>query len=179
MKGAPITLVKICEKFFLGGWYYTSEFKKLLSTAIRGFPVYQRGNYGIYFSGEKFIWSEAETPDEGLTAFFRVGISSKDVNRVDGYFGFGINYAGLIPGRKKDELGIALAAAHNSSKYIAKAKPDNINLDKYETTIELTYLLHLNNWIKLQPDFQYVFNPAHSRINSYSLISGIRFSISL
>jgi len=167
------------EKFFLGGWYYTSKFEKLLNTDASGHPVYQQGNYGIYLSGEKFLWSEAENPDEGLSAFFRIGISSKEVNTVDGYLGLGMNYIGLIPGREKDELGLAVGAAHNSSKYIAKAKPDNINLDKYETTIELTYLLHLNNWIKLQPDLQYIFNPAHSHSNDYSLISGIRFSISL
>ncbi len=167
------------EKFFLGVWYYTSKFEKLLNTAVLGYPVYQQGNYGIYISGEKFLWSEAENPDEGLSAFFRVGISGKHVNTVDGYLGFGINYIGLIPGREKDELGIALGAAHNSSNYIAKAKLENIKLDKYETTIELTYLLHLTNWIKLQPDFQYVFNPVNSYINDYSLISGIRLLISL
>ncbi len=86
---------------------------------------------------------------------------------------------GLIPGREKDELGIALGAAHNNSKYIAKAKLENINLDKYETAIELTYLFHLTNWIKRQPDFQYIFNPVNSFINHYSLISAIRLSISL
>ncbi|MEJ2613883.1 MAG: carbohydrate porin [Ignavibacteriaceae bacterium] len=167
------------EKFFLGGWYYTSKFEKLLNTAVPGYPVYQEGNYGIYISGEKFLWSETENPDEGFSAFFRIGISSKEVNTVDGYLGFGVNYIGLIPGREMDELGIAIGAAHNSSKYIAKAKLENINLDKYETTIELTYLFQLTNWIKLQPDFQYVINPVHSYINDYSLISAIRLSISL
>ena len=167
------------EKFFLGGWYYTSKFEKQLNSAVMGYPVYQKGNYGIYISGEKFLLGKAENPREGLSAFFRIGISSKEVNTVDGYLGFGINYIGLMSGREKDELGVALGAAHNSSKYLAKSKLENINLEKYETTIELTYLFHLTNWIKLQPDFQYVFNPVHSYINDYSLISAIRLSISL
>ena len=167
------------ENFFLGGWYYSSKFEQMLNTAVLGYPVYQQGNYGIYFSGEKFLWNEPENPDEGLSAFFRIGISSKSVNTVDGYLGVGLNYAGLISGREKDEIGIALGAAHNSSRYVAKAKLENINLDKYETTLELTYLFYFTNWIKLQPDLQYVFNPANSYKNDYSFISGIRFLIAL
>ena len=167
------------EKFFLGGWYYTSKFENLLNTFKLGYPVYRQGNYGIYFSGEKFLWSESVNPDKGLSAFFRIGISNKYVNTVDGYLGFGLNYIGLIPGRDKDEVGIAFGTAHNSSQYIAKEHLENVNLDKYETTIELTYLFHLTNYIKLQPDFQYVFNPANSSVNDYSLISAVRLSISL
>lgn len=172
-------LSKGYEKFFIGGWYYTSKFRKLLTTAILKYPVYQEGNYGIYFSGEKFLWGEAKNYSEGLTAFFRIGISSKYVNTVDGYLGLGIQYTGLIPGRNTDVLGIALASAHNSSKYIALLKRENINIDKYESTIELTYLYYITDWFSLQPDIQYIINPVHSYKNDYAFITGIRLLLDL
>jgi len=114
------------EKYSLGGWNYTSGFKELLNTDISGNPVYQKGNYGIYFSAEKFLWSEAENPGEGLAAFLRIGMSNKNINKVDRYLGAGVNYTGLIPGRDIDQFGISLALARNSRKYIAQFQQENI-----------------------------------------------------
>ena len=79
----------------MGGWYYSSGFKEFLNTNISGNPVYQKGNYGIYFSAEKFLLSETKNPGEGLAGFLSIGMSNKNINRVDSYFGAGINYTGL------------------------------------------------------------------------------------
>ena len=170
---------KSYEKFFLGAWYYTSKFEKLQSTDIQGNPGYQEGNYGIYLSAEKFLWSKTANPNEGLAAFLRIGISNKNVNMIDGYLGFGINYTGIIPGREQDEFGIAFASAHNSSKYIEQMLLESINISKYESIIEMTYLYYLNNWLSIQPDLQYVFNPANCQNNDYSFIAGIRMILTL
>lgn len=167
------------EKYSLGGWYYSSGFKEFLNTNISGNPVYQKGNYGIYFSAEKFLFSEAKNPGEGLAGFLSIGISNKNINRVDSYFGAGINYTGLVPGRDKDQFGIALALAHNSSKYIIQMQSENIDISSYESIIEMTYLLKLSDWLKLQPDIQYVINPVYSLNNAYSFVSGIRIELIL
>jgi porin len=163
----------------LGGWYYSSGFKEFLNTNISGNPVYQKGNYGIYFSAEKFLFSEIKNPGEGLAGFLSIGMSNKNINRVDSYFGAGINYTGLVPGRDKDQFGIALALAHNSSKYIIQMQSENIDISSYESIIEMTYLLILSDWLKLQPDIQYVINPVYSLNYAYSFVSGIRIELIL
>ena len=163
-------------KVSFGYWYYTSKFKKLLVTDISGNPVYQKGNYGIYLSAESLggLWSESDNSGEGLAAFIRLGLANKNINKVDVYFGSGINYTGLIPGRDKDVFGAAVAVTHNSSKYITQMKRENVEVRKYESIIELTYLFHFSDWLNLQPGFQYVFNPAYCQSNDYSVVSIIR-----
>ncbi len=64
------------EKFSLGGWYYTSKFKEF-NTGAADNPLYRKGNYGIYFSAEKLLWNESGNPEEGLTAFLRIGYQIK------------------------------------------------------------------------------------------------------
>ena len=167
------------EKIFFGAWYYTSRFEKFQSAGNSGIPSYQTGNYGFYISAEKFLWGRTLNSNEGLSAFFRIGISDKYVNPVDGYLGFGINYIGLIPGRAGDELGIAFASAHNSSKYIARKKSESVNINKYEIIIEMTYLYIMNDWFDIQPDLQYIINPVNCRNNDYAFIAALRLILTL
>ncbi len=56
---------------------------------------------------------------------------------------------------------------------------ENINIDKYETIFEITYLCYLADWFNIQPDIQYILNPAESRINNYAFIAGVRLSLIL
>ncbi len=167
------------EKFSVGGWYFTGNFRTLLENYNSVVPVYQKGNYGVYLSGEKFLWSKPGKSDKGIAVFFRAGVADNNVNKVDKYFGAGINCIGLIPGRDKDEFGIALAAAHNNSKYVALMKEDKKEVRNYESIIEITYLFHFTDWLKVQPDLQYVFNPANCLNNNHSIIVGMRGELTL
>ncbi len=162
----------------LGAWYYTGKFKKLESTCISGPSIYEQGNYGIYFSAEKSLFSIPGNPEEGMGAFIRFGITDNLVDQVSNYFGAGIVYNGLIPGRAKDEIGLALAMVRNNKNYIAKEECKNNFVRKYEQIIELTYLYKLSDYFKLQPDIQYVINPTYCRKNNYALAAGVRFELS-
>ena len=167
------------EKYFIGGWFYTSKFERLLPSFVSGNPVYKIGNYGLYFSAEKFIWSEPLNSNNGLAAYLRVGISDESVNKVDGYLGAGMSYTGLIPSRDMDQFGIGISMAQNSGNYISLMHLENINLYKFETIIEMTYLLYLTDRLQIQPDFQYVIHPADCYSNKYAFISALRLELSL
>jgi len=165
-------------KYSVGGWYYTNEFAKLLSLNNE-ISSTQKGNYGLYISAEKFILSESSYNNQGLTGFFRAGISDKNVNQVNGYLGVGVNYSGLISGRDNDVLGIALALAHNSENYIKMMQiedPKN-KIEKFEYIFELTYHVSLFEFLSIQPDIQYIINPAQCHNNRHSIMFGTRLQL--
>lgn len=163
----------------VGGWLYTGKFDKLLDSNPSGYPNYQRGNYGIYFSAEKFIWAQSGNSNTGLSAFFRLGFANKNVNHVDTYLGLGLSYTGLIPAREQDVIGLAIASVHNNSKYITEMLQENVEVCKYETVFEMTYLFDLSSWIKIQPDVQYVFDPTYCKRTNHSFVCGVRVELKL
>jgi len=166
-------------KLAFGGWYYTGEFETISDFDSFGNIKMQQGNYGYYGSAEKFLFVENESTNEGLGAFVRFGWSNNNVNPVNSYIGAGINYIGLIPGREEDVLGFAVAAAHNNEKCQTLASQENVELKDYEYIFELTYCLNISGWLQVQPDVQYVANPAACHHNTYAFIYGTRLQISL
>jgi porin len=125
------------------------------------------------------LFAKEKNTGEGLAAFIRIGISDNSVNRVNGYYGAGINYTGLIPGREEDVFGIALAAAHNAGDFRnAEAAAGNI-IKEYEYIWEVTYEINLEYGFKVQPDFQFVKNPADCYRNDYCTIIGTRLQYNL
>lgn len=167
-------------KFALGAWYYTTKFEKLVGNNIHSNAPTQNGNYGVYLSAEKFLMAENDFTDQGLAAFIRIGFADAEVNQVDGYFGAGINYIGLIPGFDKDILGIAIAVSHNSIGY--RQLTINKGLERiiknYEYIFELTYNLALMDFLNIQPDLQYVINPSRCIQNDHAFVFGTRLQIS-
>ncbi len=163
--------------YLVGGWLYTGKFERLLDPEPSGDPIYQRGNYGIYFSAEKFLWSEAESTNEGLSAFFRLGFADRNINKVDEYIGAGVNYTGLIPGRNKDVIGLAAASIHNNEKYIDQMFQEGIEVCEYENIVEFTYLFNISRWLKMQPDLQYVIDPTYCRRENHSFLGGISLEL--
>jgi len=166
-------------KLSLGTWFYTGDFEKLDSYNTEGITQYQKGNSGVYLSAEKFLFPEKNTDNEGLSAFLRIGLTDKSVNQVQYYFGGGVLYKGIIPGRDNDETGIAVSSIKNSDAYIRQMRTEEITLRNYEHIIEFTYLLRLFDWFIIQPDIQYVINPSNCLNHNTSFLFGTRFSFEI
>lgn len=166
-------------KLSLGGWYYTNNFKRLNYLHGKNITAYVRGNFGIYLSSEKTLYAEPSGTGVGLAAFIRVGIADKKVNKVDGYWGAGLNYTGLIPGRENDVFGVAIASAHNCEYYRDSEAAAGNRIERYEYIWEVTYEMNLGNGFKVQPDFQFVKNPADCFKNDYAVVIGTRLQYNL
>jgi porin len=88
-----------------------------------------------------------------------------DRNLVNFYADAGLAYKGPF-GRADDETGIAFGYARVSDA--ARGLDTDIALftgqfqpvRSGEAVLELTYRIQLTGWWQLQPDFQYIFNPA-------------------
>jgi porin len=124
-----------------------------------------RNNNGLYLLGEQQLW---KMENRSLGVFVQLGVSPKKVNTSRYYVGAGLNYAGLLNRRGEDVLGIAFA--HDGIQTF----PGN------ETVIELTYQFPVCPFLFLQPDIQYIINPAGSGQKLDNCLAAIlRFGISL
>jgi len=115
------------------------------------------------------VWQEQD--DQGLGAFVQLGVAPEFLNEIKNYFGAGLYYKGLIPGRDKDAVGIAVARAGISD--------DITGRDEAETAYELTYRAVINEHLALQPDIQYIENPGAVAGRGNALVFGLRFEYAL
>jgi len=144
-------------KFAVGMWHYTASFLDLSRTRSDGTPVPHQGSSGAYALGDAIVYKE----DSGrqLRIFGQVGLGDPRVNRFGLYTGGGVDLAGVIPGRRKDQIGFGVAAAHNGSHFIDQQRNLGQPVDSAEVTVELTDLAPITSWLSIQPDVQYVVNP--------------------
>jgi len=113
-----------------------------------------------------------EEGEQGLGAFLQFGANDKRVNEINWYFGGGVNYRGLIPGRDEDDAGLAVAhALINEDIVDAGGRKD------YETSVELTYSAQINEFLRIQPDIQYIINPGAVSGVQDALVIGLRTEI--
>jgi len=155
----------------LGLWYHTDEFDDIAATDTNGNPKEHEGNYGLYFVADQMLIPAED--DRGLGVFLQMGMAPDDRNQVDFYIGGGLHYHGLIPGRHRDTIGLGIAHASISDKLRRNAA-----MDKYETTVELTYRAQITPWLVLQPDLQIIFNPGAAQGTKNAIVSLLRFEAS-
>lgn len=157
-----------CERLpgdaHIGMWYHSGEFASYLGEELQ-----HSGNHGVYMSGEQMIWNETGNKEEsqGLGIFFQYGWAPESVNDVARYFGTGLVYKGLIPGRDEDTTGLGLADAM-FSRYLDRPP---------EQAVELFHKIHCSKYVALEPDLQYIANP--SGLYRDAFVFGLRFEAKL
>lgn len=148
-----------------GGWYHSSDFEDVGEhTGID--PKVYAGNHGFYLAFDQMLYREDDVSDQGLVAFFQLGMAPEDRNELDRYLGIGLNYVGLFEGRDEDVVGLGIAQASWS---------DRVEDISSETAIEFFYRAQLTNSIAIQPDIQYIVNPGGNGEDALAL--GVRFQI--
>lgn len=161
-------------KFALGSWRYTRDVDRDASDEV----VSAQDNWGVYGLGEAQIFTEQD-PRQGLAGFVRYGIAKRDINQLQNYFGAGLVYTGLWPGREQDQFGLAVASAGLSGTYRRQQRAVGAEPASRETTIELTYRTQLTPWLALQPSYQYVIDPSAMRSRDDARVFLFRFELSL
>jgi porin len=147
------------DKVALGGWHYTAKFDALAEVDQDGNPLQKRDSSGAYLLVDKVLWEVHGEPKKQVAAFLQVGVARQQVDRFGSHYGAGLAAAGLIPGRPKDEIGVAVAIGRNGYSYMQSQLQQGIPVNRAETAIEATYLAQINDWLAIQPDVQYVVRP--------------------
>lgn len=157
-------------KIAVGAWHYTEKLDQINgATDADGNPLKARSQ-GFYIIGQHNI-------TKGLDGFARLGFADNDTNQFDVAWSTGLVYTGLIPTRTEGKLGLAVAGAHNSSPFKHAAADAGTPLDTTETAFELTYSDNITPWLSMQPDVQYIINPATDPALDNALVLGLRTKI--
>ncbi len=164
-------------KFALGAWYYTASFPEIVHISSPAGVNMIRGNAGAYFIGELKTFNEAAHPEQGLTAFIRLGLDNSRINRFEAFTGGGLVYLGLIPGRDADETGLAFAIASNGNSYKTMQESEHQSVTQAEWILEFTYQWIAFPWLNLQPDIQYIINPDTNPLVKNAFAFDLRASI--
>lgn len=143
-----------------------------------GNPVKHFGNSGLYLNAEKFICTKPGSTELGLSVFGRLGFANKNLNAVQTFWGFGFNLSGAFSNDPEESFGFAVANARLSGKFVAANSLNLANPRFNETVLELTYAFNLLKWLRVQPDLQYIVNPAEGAAQR-ALIVGARIELRL
>jgi porin len=153
----------------LGYWRYTSEFDDVRGEA----PEWPKrsGNAGMSASAEVALGAMNDLPPRAF-AFVRYGVAEGSINEFDRYAAVGVRYRGLFRADGDDEIGLAFAKASTSEEARWSSAQEGMLRDGHESAIELTYRVRLADWLALQPDVQYIVNPAQIRNSPTASCSG-------
>ncbi|MCA9420109.1 MAG: carbohydrate porin [Nitrospira sp.] len=166
-------------KYAIGLWGYTTDLSDLSEVDPSGNPLKRDATGGIYGLAEQIVFHETEDREQGLTLFARAGLSDPRVNRLSRYYGAGLVYRGLIPGRDADEIGLGVGAAFNGSHFKRAQQKAEIPVDNAEITVEMSYTINVREEIVVQPDLQYIMNPGTDPAVRNALVVGVRLELNL
>jgi porin len=161
------------ESFTLGAYYdshrYTGQFVDPTHSANGGFYAIVDG---LLFRRTAYV--NEQSSSSGLGGFASVAFAPATGNEVSLYADCGVNYNGLLPGRERDVLGLALSYAKISSDYLVNSVPVHSG---HETVLEATYRMQITDHIYIQPDFQYIFDPGAFRHRPNAVVAGVRYDL--
>ena len=166
-------------KAAIGFWGYTTTLDHLSKVESSGDPRKQHGTYGLYGLAEYDVYHEKGDVDQELTLFGRAGLADPRVNRFSQYYGGGLVYTGLLPGRKFDQTGIGAATAINGKYYKRSQRNAGQQVDTAEIALEVTHSIFVNHNLFIQPDVQYVINPGTAPGRKHALVLGVRLEFNL
>ena len=166
-------------KFAIGGWFYTTDLEDLSERDSAGNPKKRNGTHGIYGLAEQLVYGEQGPGEQGLWLFGEVAYANPKVNRFSHYFGGGLVYRGLIPGRDFDETGFGFAIARNSSHYKDGQRQDGQRVSDQEVALEWTHTITLSPTFTIQPDVQYIIHPNTDPTRNNALALILRLELTL
>lgn len=155
-------------RLWAGYWRYTADFERPFGSGATD------GNHGWYVGAERAF----ELGARQVSAFVRYGQANEELNPLEDYLGAGIVMEGVLPARPYDSLGVAVASAGAGDAYRRFLEDAGEGAASRETTWELTWRAPINEHLVLQPDVQWVQNPAASDAHEDALVAGLRFEVS-
>jgi porin len=158
-----------------GVWGYTARFSQLNYPGPGPAPQLG-GDVGAYALAEGRLQPKPDGAEGGLSGWIRLGVADDRINRIAGYQGAGLVYAGPFPGRDKDQVGLAIARAAFGGPARTAAFNAGGRLGAAETTLEATYRVALRGRLTLQPDMQYVIHPGGDPVRRNATVVGLRLA---
>ena len=170
----------------LGAWHHFDRFAQLAPSDVAGTDAVPgpAGNSGIYGIADGLLW---QAGGHNLRAFVRATWSPPDRNLIDLYADAGLSLQSPFAKRPNDIAGVGFAYARISPRLRSLAGHASAGLPGAERVIEASYQAQIAGSFSLQPNLQYVIDPAagalapmpdgSSKPISDALILGLRTSL--
>ena len=130
------------------------------------------GTTGIYGVADQMLWRDDDDADRTIEAFGRaMGTPQNGTNLVQFSANWGVVMHEPIELRDDDTFGIGFGYTKVAPNVVAtgRAQADLVGgLDPVrgdESFVEITYSYAVNQWLAVQPDFQYVIFPGAGVVN--------------
>jgi len=160
-------------KIAVGAWRYSRQQDDIRETDLAGAPVH-RDAQGFYLLAEHPIAGSPDGPRRA-TAFARLGVSDGDTTDFSGGWQAGILVEQVFAGRPESALSFGMNQAFFSDKARANVRDGGGSLKRAETAFELTYADTFGP-VTVQPDLQYVIDPAGDTAIGHAVIAALRIS---
>jgi len=145
-----------------GAYYHTGAFENN-NVGLKSQTINR--NYGFYTMADQTLWKGLD--DKKVDLFAQLAWSSGSVNTHNFYAGGGLNFYELFDCGHENTLGVAVAHAGFHRGF-----------HKHETVVETFFNYQLNEFISLQPDFQYIIHPSGTDVNlDNALIGFLRIGV--
>ncbi len=167
------------NKVGFGSFIFTQDINDQTKVDNAGRPIRHNGTEGYYLFAEGTLYLESEKSREGLFTFVRLGRPDTDVNPLSWYFDTGLVYAGLLPGRERDILGVGLSILYFNDGFKQSRLAQGQRVEDPEYLVEVTYHIQVRPGLFIQPDIQILLNPADRPDARDALSVGMRFGVFL
>ncbi|MBX9741956.1 MAG: carbohydrate porin [Chthoniobacterales bacterium] len=175
----PSKLQRLPGHYFAGGFYNTTGLHQYGDWWL---PT-QYNAYGFYCHADQLVYRPNPLTDAGLTLWSELCYSPQsDATMVSYQVKGGAIYTGLIPGRRNDFTIFGAGYGRFSSSYASYNSANNTTGANYgdptyEVVLEWGYRINFTRFIFLQPDIQFIINPAGTGHIPDALILGTEAGI--
>ncbi len=168
--------------------------------AVPGTGIRRNFNWGMWFLADQMIIRHPtkDTVEGGLIAFFDAYWNKPDVAMRGKLYAFGLVDTGFWRARPLDTVGVSfsytgsshstraaqrfqvehgMAPAAGSPYYSSGGAPlmwGSYGVQRWGSTLEATYRIHVMRGVTFAPDFQYYFNPGMQRVLKDAAMLGFK-----
>ena len=158
-------------KVAVGIWAYTRDQPDLRDVLPSGGPRPRRSR-GIYLTVDQPVYEAASGMQ--ASAFLRLGASDGDTAPFRAAGAAGVTAVHVLGSRPDSTLALGFIWGALSPKYRENSADAGAPLSSAETGLELTFSDKLGKHLMLQPDLQYIHDPAGGPSIRDALILGLR-----
>ena len=159
--------------YWVGGsfspWNHFAQFGSVEKTS---------GSYGFYVHGDQMVYQEKPGSDQGLTFWAASGLyPQENISVMPFQVNVGAIYKGLIPTRDNDRAIFGVIYGRFSRDYartVIAAGKGNAN---HEMVVEAAYRIQLTKFAWVEPDLQWVINPAGTGQIPDALVIGTEMGV--
>ena len=158
--------------YWMGGYYSSMEYASFNSS------VKTPNAYGLYWHADQTVYRPDPRNDEGLVLWSAYVLSpQQNISLMPFEVNAGAVYTGLIPGRHDDFTIFGVAYGNFSTSYAGVQEQTGNGNRTYELVYELGYRVHLTKFAYIQPDLQWVINPAGTSSTPNALVLGAQMGV--